>query len=430
MNKNDVSFQCLPVLQFIRLFLKQNFLNFRLQKNMLKDKRKYLIFYLKTGGGHFAPASSLANYLKRHHSTEISPVLVDGFEKTNRVVKYLIEEGYRKLQTRAKWAYEAIYALNKIWPFGKISCFIVSMASLKFIKSIIEKEKPDKIIVLHFLLIDPVYKALKKMKLNLPVYTIITDPYTAHTLWTFRKGQEYIIFSERLKTALSRRVPADKIHVFPFILEEKFSQAIPESMIPKLKSEMGFEPGKKIILVMGGGDGIPHGRRILENLLMANPEAGIAVVCGVNKSFYGTAVKLGEKYPHVKMKVYEFINFVYELLNISDVVITKCGASTMMEILLLNKVPVVNAYIWEQEKGNIEFIKDNGLGIYETNISKVPQEVIKLIEDKDYYEKFRKNIKNIGIKNGVGEVAEFLVRGENKGTFPVESKSVYKNNNQ
>jgi UDP-N-acetylglucosamine:LPS N-acetylglucosamine transferase len=377
---------------------------------MIKDKRKYLIFYLKTGGGHFAPASSLANYLNRHHSGEVTPVLVDGFEKINRLVKYLVEEGYRKLQTKAKWAYEALYALNKLSLFGRASCFIVTRSSVKFIEEIIQKENPEKIVLLHFFLVDPVYKALDNLKLKLPVYTVITDPYTAHPIWAFRKGQEYIVFSERLKRAFSNRVPADKIHVFPFILEEKYSQPIPISAIPKLKTEMGFTVEKKLILIMGGGDGIPHGRMILENLLNAEPDAEIAVVCGKNKSFYNKALRLKEKHPEIKMKVYEFVNFVYELLNISDVVITKCGASTMMEILILNKVPVVNDYIWEQEKGNIEFVRDNELGIYERDISRVPSAVIKLIEDNSYYEKFRNNIKEVGIKNGISDVAEFLIK--------------------
>ena len=379
---------------------------------MIKDKRKYLIFYLKTGGGHFAPASSLANYLNRHHSDVITPVLIDGFEKTNRLVKNIIEKGYRNLQTRAKWAYEALYALNKFRMFGKLSCFIVSKSSLKFIKGVIEKEKPEKIIILHFFLIDPVYEALKKLKLKIPVYTVITDPFTAHPIWTLRKDQEYIVFSERLKQTLIDKIPAEKIHVFQFILEEKFSQAIPSSIIPRLKIEMGFSIDKKIILIMGGGDGIPHGRTILTNLLISKPDAEIAVVCGKNKAFYNYAVRLKEKHPEVKMKVYEFINFVYELLNISNVVITKCGASTMMEILILDKVPVVNDYIWEQEKGNIEFIKDNELGIYEKDISRVPDAVIKLIADNAYYEKFSNNIKKMDIKNGIAEVAEFLFKDE------------------
>ena len=380
---------------------------------MIKDKRKYLIFYLRTGGGHFAPASSLANYLNRHHPDEIVPVLIDGFEKTNRLVKYLIEEGYRKMQTKAKWAYAVLYALHKFKIFGWFSCFIVSKSSEKIYEEIIKREKPEKIILLHFFLIEPVYRVINKLKLDIPVYTIITDPYTAHPIWTLRKNQVYIVFSERLKQAFSKWVPAENIYVFPFILEEKYSQPLPQSSIPLVKKEMGFTIGKKLILVMGGGDGIPHGRTVLANLLKAKPDAEIAVVCGKNKSFYNTALHLKEKHPETNMKVYEFVNFVYELLNISDVVITKCGASTMMEILILNKVPVVNDYIWEQEKGNIEFIQENNLGIFERDISKIPDIVIKLIGNAGVYEKYRENIKSMHIKNGLAEVAEFLIREGN-----------------
>ena len=118
-----------------------------MNKNMTKNKRKYLLFYLKTGGGHFAPASSLANYLKRHHSEDVSPVLIDGFEKTNRLVKNLVEEGYRHLQSKAKWIYEALYAFNKIKLFARISCFIASKSSVGFIKDRITEENPEKIIV-------------------------------------------------------------------------------------------------------------------------------------------------------------------------------------------------------------------------------------------------------------------------------------------
>ena len=380
-----------------------------MNKNMTKNKRKYLLFYLKTGGGHFAPASSLANYLKRHHSEDVSPVLIDGFEKTNRLVKNLVEEGYRHLQSKAKWIYEALYAFNKIKLFARISCFIASKSSVKFIKDRITEENPEKIIILHFFLIEPVYEAVKKLQLNIPVYTLVTDPFTAHPMWFLRKHQSFIVFSERLKKSLSGKFSEDQIHVFQFILDEKFSQPVPASAIKALKIEMGFIPEKKIILILGGGDGIPQGRIILEKILTSKPDSEIAVVCGKNKSFYNAALRLKEKNPDLSIKVYEFISFVYELLNISDVVITKCGASTMMEILILNKIPVVNNYLWEQEKGNIEFIRDNKLGIYEKTISKIPDVIKELIEDNENYEKFKKNIESLNIRNGVADVAEFLI---------------------
>ena len=392
------------------VILKKKFLNFLINKNMIKNKSKYLFFYLKTGGGHFAPASSLANYFKRYHSEEISPVLIDGFEKTNRIVKNLIEEGYRNLQSKAKWIYEGLYAFNKIPLFARISCYIVSKSSVKFIKEKIAAEKPDKIIILHFFLIEPVYEAIDKLKLKLPIFTIVTDPYTAHPMWFLKKDQRFIIFSEILKKKLSKKIKTDSLTVFPFILEEKFSQQIPAAHIPKLKAEMGFDPDKKIITILGGGDGIPYGRAILEKLISIKPVAEIVVVCGKDKSFYIAASRLKEKSPEVKIKVYEFINFVYELLNISDVVITKCGASTMMEILILKRIPVVNSYIWEQEKGNIEFIEDNGIGIYERDISKLPKLVNRLISDEEYYQHFQSNLQNKNIKNGLADVAEYLIK--------------------
>ncbi len=383
-----------------------------MNKNMIKYKRKYLLFYLKTGGGHFAPASSLANYFKHHHSAEVEPVLIDGFTRTNRIVKNLIEEGYRNLQSKAKWAYEVLYAFNKISLFARTSCYIVSKSSVKFIKDKIAEEKPEKIIILHFFLIEPVYEAVKRLKLSLPVFTIVTDPYTAHPMWFLRKDQRFIVFSEKLKQTLSRRISPDRLKVFPFILEEKFSQPIPASAIRRLKVEMGFDPGNKIILILGGGDGIPHGRTILERTITSKPGAAIAVVAGKNRSLYAAAKKLKEKHPNVPVKVYEFISFVYELLNISDVVITKGGASTIMEILILNKIPVVNNFIWEQEKGNIDFVQENKLGIFERDISAIPEAIGRLINDDEYYEKFINNIKRLGMKNGVADVAEFLLKTE------------------
>ena len=158
---------------------------------------------------------------------------------------------------------------------------------------------------------------------------------------------------------------------------------------------------------MGGGDGIPHGKFILDHLLSASLNAEIAIVCGKNKQLYDEAVQFQQRFPSVK--VFAFIDFVYELLNISDIVITKCGASTIMEILLLKKIPVINDFIWEQELGNMEFVRDHQLGIFERNIGRLPGIITQLIEDEEYYLRLRNNIEQMNLRNGTKEVAEFLV---------------------
>jgi len=76
-------------------------------------KKKYLFIYLKTGGGHLAPARAMFNYLNQHFSDKAEPQLIYGFEKTPRWVKFIIEDGYRILQYTGKWFFEFLYALNK-----------------------------------------------------------------------------------------------------------------------------------------------------------------------------------------------------------------------------------------------------------------------------------------------------------------------------
>ncbi|MBI2427535.1 MAG: hypothetical protein HYV29_01815 [Ignavibacteriales bacterium] len=375
----------------------------------MDQKQKYFLCYLKTGGGHLAPAKSIAKYLSTNHNATVEPVLIDGLENASSFARFVIEDGYRILQARAKWYYELIYALNKFPPIGLGN---VALANF-FIKSQIRKriieERPAKIAILHFLLIEPIYSILKELNLDIPVVTMVTDPFTAHPMWFKREQQRFIVFSERLKEycVTKRKVPEQKLNVFPFIIDEKFSLPLPDSEIRTIKERFGFSHEKKMVLIIGGGDGIPHGKDILQQLLGTMMDVEIAIVCGKNKQLYDDATALQRRYP--ALKVFAFVDFVYELLNASDIVITKCGASTIMEILMMKKIPVINDYLWEQELGNMEFVRDNRLGIFERNISKLPAIIGELISNETMYSMFRQNIEMMNLRNGTGDVAEFLV---------------------
>jgi processive 1,2-diacylglycerol beta-glucosyltransferase/1,2-diacylglycerol 3-beta-galactosyltransferase len=79
-----------------------------------------------------------------------------------------------------------------------------------------------------------------------------------------------------------------------------------------------------------------------------------------------------------------------------------------MEILLSQKVPIINSYIWEQEKGNVVFLVENELGIYEKNIGRLPGIVKQLFLNKNMIEKYKNNIEKMNLVNGASQVAEFI----------------------
>jgi processive 1,2-diacylglycerol beta-glucosyltransferase/1,2-diacylglycerol 3-beta-galactosyltransferase len=375
---------------------------------MSHQKERYVLLYLKTGEGHLAPARAIAHYLSSFHGNLVEPVLIDGLTDANSISRSIIEKGYRLLQARAKWYYEYLYALNKFPPIGYLNVAIANFFIKPYIRKRIKEDRPAKIVIFHFLLIAPVLDILKELQYDIPVITAVTDPFTAHPMWFQRPEQRYIVFSERLKTYCMerRKIPESRLHVFPFIIDEKYEQPLPNADIARVKEKNGFTLDKKCVLVIGGGDGIPHGEHILRQLLGATLDVEVAIVCGKNKELYAVALELQKQYP--SLKVFAFIDFVYELLNVADIVITKCGASTIMEILMLKKIPIVIDYIWEQELGNMEFVRDNELGIFERDIGKLPNIVHDLVSDADRYQGYRRNIEKMKLRSGTKEVAEFV----------------------
>ena len=173
-----------------------------------------------------------------------------------------------------------------------------------------------------------------------------------------------------------------------------------------------FQENKKIVLLLGGGEGIPRGLAIVSKLIEKNITAEIAVICGRNNELYNDLKSYLNRNNILHVKLFRYVDFVEKLIRISDVVITKCGASTFMEILVSKKIPVVIDYIWEQEKGNVDFLTENNLGIYEKRIGKLPGLITKIISGDKEYLTLRNNIINSEFKNGLNEVASFIMKGK------------------
>jgi processive 1,2-diacylglycerol beta-glucosyltransferase/1,2-diacylglycerol 3-beta-galactosyltransferase len=288
--------------------------------------------------------------------------------------------------------------------------FLLSLFIYPYLKETIKKEKPEKILIFHFFLIRPVYRLIKKEKLECSVYTIVTDPFTAHPIWFLNKNQNFILFSEKLrKRCIDNGIPAKNINVFPFIIAEKFSGKKNKINISGSKKKLGFSNDSKVILLLGGGEGIPKGEIIVRHLVRELNNIEIAVVCGRNKNLFDNLSNYAKQKNLTNIKLFGYIDFVEELINVSDIVITKCGASTFMEILFCKKIPIVISYIWEQEKGNVEFLTENNLGVYEKRIEKLPETIKGIFSNEEKYTGIKRNIFEREFENGVEKVAEFIV---------------------
>jgi len=387
-----------------------------MSKNKINTKtQKILFLYLRTGSGHLSCAKTLSGYISKKYGSKADCILVDVI-KESKFGQYVLEDGYRISQDGLRGIFDTAYALNLIKGVAKTTMKMFTALSKSYLKKIFLKEKPDKIVVLHALIIYPTEMALEELGIKIPVIVTVTDPYTVHPLWLTGKRAHYIVCSDVAKsTALKKGISRKSITKFPYFLNEKYSHKLSKNKIIDIKRNLGFSSHKKLILIIGGGDGMPKGNMLMKNLvkyIKKNAlDVDVAIICGHNKRLKKYCITLARKNSKIiNMKVYGFIDFVYELINASDVVITKAGPATLMEILLLGKIPIINSYIWGQEKGNVAFVVKNKLGFYKPSVSEIPLLISDLMLKDKLRTRILTNIKDIKLKNGTRKTAEFIYR--------------------
>ncbi|MEI8091508.1 MAG: hypothetical protein WCG98_04710 [bacterium] len=196
-------------------------------------------------------AKAIAKYMGQHYSDAIDPVLIDGFTEAPRRLKKIIIDGYKKSQTTGQRVYVVLYRINKRRVAAKFCQVILSRLLQRYIRKVILQEKPTHMVILHFFLVRPTVKMIQKLKLDIKVTTIITDPFTIHKLRSLDKKMDYIVFSDRAKNAiLARGISAHQVKEYPTILKEEFNHPLSADKITEKKKEFGFSLSKKIVFIM------------------------------------------------------------------------------------------------------------------------------------------------------------------------------------
>lgn len=334
-------------------------------------------------------------------------MLVDWFEEANPLVKTFIEWGYANAQSYAQWTYEFFYLLNKTYLIAKLNQFLLSFFTKSYIKKVIKRELPKKIVVFHFFLVRPVLSALQDLWLDIPVVTIVTDPFTATRTWFMEKNMHYIVYSERIKSyAIHLGIDAKNIKVCPPIIHEKFATLLSHERKNEIKQSLNLPLDKRIILLLWSWDWFPKGKAILRHIGKQHLDAQIIIVCGRNKNLASQAKRIQEDYPDLLLQIHGFVDNVDHFINVSDIVLTKGWPAAIFEILLCKKIPIINTYMWEQEKWNVEFVVQNGLGLYESNTPKLVQKITEML-DTDLSE-YHANREKVQLEIGTQEIAEYI----------------------
>lgn len=104
-----------------------------------------------------------------------------------------------------------------------------------------------------------------------------------------------------------------------------------------------------------------------------------------------------------------FVTNMPDYMGASDVIITKAGPGTISEALICGLPLVLNAFVPCQEEGNIPYVTENGVGVFETRPQKVAATISKwLSNDRKELKELSKKSKALGKPHSLFQIVKDL----------------------
>ena len=343
-----------------------------------KDKRpRIMILMSDTGGGHRASAEALRGGFEHLYGSKFKIDIVDLWSH------------------HTPWPYNEFpksYSFMVKYPFIWRMNFTISQprfvhvplssvmyaASAPLISAAFEKYDPNLIISVHPLMQHVPVRVLRRriesgqQDPNTAFATVVTDLTTCHNTWFYNDVDRcYVATEESKNQALKLGMSEEKLRVYGLPIRPAFSHGLPSKKC--LKKRLGLDPKIPCILLMAGGEGMgPLEKTVDAVSRQIGANAQLVVVCGRNAAL---VQRLKSKsYPKgMHVNVQGFVTNMPEFMGACDVIITKAGPGTISEALICGLPLVLNAYIPCQEEGNIPYVTENKVGVFETKPKKVAE---------------------------------------------------------
>lgn len=373
------------------------------EKNQSKKKDKILILSSAFGEGHQQVAYAVREAVQSR-LPDAEPVVVDFMAVAHSyfypVSRYVYMKGIKKLPSLYGYFYQKTRRVN---PFSiKLNSFL-STGMGRMLK-LLQEVQPS-VIVSTFPFAAGVVSKLKGCGLiNIPAVTIITD-YTDHSYWIHPYTDQYIVGSSLVRHALNRQGIADsKIADTGIPIKSKFYE---HHSRKDLSVKYGMDFDLPTVMVMGGGHGmIRDGLSTFRELDALPQSIQLIIVCGHNEKLRH---QLKEELKDSKHRIHltGYIDYVHELMAISDLIITKPGGITISEAMAMKLPMLLYNPLSGQEQDNAQFLAQAGVAIQAENLADLRKKLFHLL----YTPKFL-----IGMKENV---KRFHMNGTNVGALDV-----------
>lgn len=324
--------------------------------------KRALLLISDTGGGHRSAANAICAALDEIETPDRFEHRIEDVAAHCAFPLTQLGLGYSMALRYAPPVYGALYyATNGRRRYRALVRFCEPLYRER-LRDLFIAYRPDVIVSVHPLLNHAALRARDDARMHeVPIVTVITDLGKVHESWLVPDADAVVVPAREVyQRALSRGVPRQHLHLLGHPIHPKFDDVTGSKN--DLRRQLGLSPGAHIVMLMAGGEG--GGKLLSTTLALAKADLGIAlvVVCGRNEPLEQKLKEIAPSLP-TPMAVLGFTDKIPEYFRAVDLLVTKAGPGTLAEANAAHLPVVVYDYVPGQERGNVDFVRHNGLGV-------------------------------------------------------------------
>jgi UDP-N-acetylglucosamine:LPS N-acetylglucosamine transferase len=334
------------------------------------------IWFTKAGGGHESTAKTLLRLFKEYYP-RYNVRLIDMFEMEPKWYQRAFEKSYPLLIEKFSLVWRI---LNYGWKYQWFCVFCLSLLPDKAITFWFEREKPVFVISTYYCL-GQIHGKINE-DLNISRYiTVVCDIFTPTRPWFAHTDFKSIVFSKHANNyGIKQGVDHKNIHQYGLLVHPKFLIQPQPDLLEAFRKTLHVNSESKTIMILGGGEGLPNGADVFREILNVKTILNIIVVCGRNERFRSQCDLLNSSVLHYhNVNIYGFVDTMYELMSVSDIIITKAGPGVILEAAALGKYLLICYAIAPQELGNIDYVVEKSLGEFIPNAKLIAARLVQLL---------------------------------------------------
>ena len=337
----------------------------------MTDIKRILILTADAASGHHSAANAIALALQATYGERCKVEIANALDD-ERVPSVLYESrtDYDRLVREMPEIYRLRYQISDSAIPSTILESIVTVMLYRVIQDLVQRYEPDAIIVTHPTVLAAVGAVIALGKVNIPLFTVMTDLSQTHRLW-FNPAADMLMAPGNLarQAAVESGFPVEKIEltgipVHPALVNEPRSKQ-------EIRAGLGWRPDLTTVLVVGG-------RRVknLENVLHVLDHSGLPLqyilVAGGDDGWF---VRLKADQWHSVAHLDHSVEITPACLRAADLVICKADSLIVTEALACGLPMLLVDVIPGQEEGNAEYVIKNGAGL----IAQTPIDALEIV---------------------------------------------------